>query len=565
MSLPFFLYDDDLAAAAGAWARPFLPDFDDRALPLSTLADLLGDLDSLEGVFEGDAPAEYIYYTLMAYRRFAPGFFPVHDLCLLMGNMLRERLAGQGAQQGPVTLLDWGLLPVAVLLAQDAPPGGREFLLPPGGLEAESAERIVRHLDRRLPGSRWRLTEAAHEVPAGAWVLAEDPLGHCMADARFLERLAGISGGAVLSSWDFLGVRIHAHTRSQWLATGLMDGIVQLPRPRRQSATEYPAVIALRAPAPGAPLRLAQVAAIQPGPGSLDQKGTLTLLAGPPKAGASMELDAGAPARDGLFTLSPATWLTPPLAAPQGRTLRAFAQVLRCQLPRERLEEAPAWYEETVEGGELVQVWHDGFGEAPDGEYIAREVSVSEFDPMTGFVDEYRGNIVKVPLNPLGRQGKYLLRPNDIVFAFRGTALSVGKVGFVEEVGAPAITGQSMCIIRALPAMDPVWLYYYLQQEDVVGFIRSRASGSSLLTVNLESIRDIPVDFPYQWEINDINEEHRKISETMLKVARLHEECRDALGCIGQIKLKAENARQQERNRPATPQKIRGRPRQGTE
>ncbi|MDE7371550.1 MAG: hypothetical protein K2N07_07405, partial [Desulfovibrio sp.] len=247
--------------------------------------------------------------------------------------------------------------------------------------------------------------------------------------------------------------------RNGW--AGLMDGIVQLPRPRRQSATAYPAIIALRPPAPGAPLRLAQVSTIQPGPGSLDQKATLSLLEEVPQPRASMVLDPAEPARDGLFTLSPATWLTPPLAAPKGRTLRAFAQVLRCQLPRERLEEAPYWYEETVEDGEFVSIWHDGFGEAPDGQYVAREVSVSEFDPMTGFVDEDRGNVVKVPLNPLGKQGKYLLRPNDIVFAFRGTALSVGKVGFVEEVGSPTITGQSLCIIRALPDMDPVWLYYY--------------------------------------------------------------------------------------------------------
>ncbi|MBD5646064.1 MAG: hypothetical protein HDQ89_00025 [Desulfovibrio sp.] len=554
-------YDPVEAETARTVALQYGHEGEARELPLRSLAELLDHLELFGEDVAGQPDNGATYYMLMEYRSVAPGYFPVHDLCLLMANILATRPAAQAVPPVPVTLLDWGLLPVAVLLAGALSPAGRDFLLPPAPMEGDSAGRLIGHLTKRLPGSRWRLRGEGEEMPPGTWLLAKDPLAHCTADSRFLERLAGIGGGVLLSSWDFLGVRIHAHTRSQWLAAGLIGGALQLPRPRRQSATEYPAVLTLRPPDPRLPLRLARVPSIQAGPGSLDQEAALALLDGAPRLGASMELDATAPARDGLFTLAPATWLTPPLAAPQGRTLRAFAQVLRCQLPRERLEQALAWREFIgIEDGEAIFEWHDAFGEAPDGKYVAREISIGEFDPMTGFVDEYGGNPVKVALNPLGKQGKYLLQANDIVFAFRGTAQSVGKVGFVEELGQPAITGQSLCIIRALPDMDPVWLYYYLQRKDVVDFIRSRASGSNLLTVNMESIRDIPVAFPYPWERDEINQEHRKISENMVRVAQLRRESRDAQLRIYDVRRRAEQWREQEQNQSGTPRRIRGRP-----
>ncbi|MBD5557061.1 MAG: hypothetical protein HDQ92_00395 [Desulfovibrio sp.] len=554
-------YDAGLAETARTVGLQYQPEGDARELPLRSLAGLLSHLELFDDDMAAQPDNGATYYTLMEYRSVAPGYFPVHDLCLLMANVLATRLTAQGVAPVPVTLLDWGLLPVAVLLAGAQSPAGRDFLLPPAPLEGDSARRLISHLGRRLPASRWQIRGEGQELSPGAWLLAKDPLAHCTADSRFLERLAGIGGGVLLSSWDFLGVRIHAHTRSQWLGAGLIGGVLQLPRPRRQSVTDYPALLTLRPPAPELPLRMARIPSIQPGPGSLDQETALALLDGAPRVGASMELDAAAPARDGLFTLAPATWLTPPLAAPEGRTLRAFAQVLRCQLPRERLEEAIAWREFIgMEDGEAIFEWHDAFGEAPDGKYVTREISIGEFDPMTGFVDEHGGNPVKVALNPLGKQGKYLLQANDIVFAFRGTAQSVGKVGFVEELGQPAITGQSLCIIRALPEMDPVWLYYYLQQKDVVDFIRSRASGSNLLTVNLESIRDIPVAFPYRWEIDEINEEHRKISENMVRVTQLRRESQDAQMRIYDVRRRAEQRREQEQNQSGTPRRIKGRP-----
>ncbi|MCH5277978.1 MAG: restriction endonuclease subunit S [Desulfovibrionaceae bacterium] len=505
-------YDPGRQIEADAYTSGMLPREEyDPDCPLAALVALLrARWDERGGWVYGRPPGCFPYYVLMKYRDIAPEFFPPHDLCLLMANIMLRCMAGH--EGGPVALLDWGLLPAAIWLAAATGTKGRTFFLPPEGEERREADLLIEDLEQLLPGTVWRRNPGEDgELPPDAWVLACDPLAHGVRDPKFLSRLEAMAGGVFLCGWGFLGVRIHAHTRSLWLKAGLIDSVLQLPRPRRQSAAEYPAILTLRPPAPDRPIRLARVSDCGSGPGGLDQAACLSLLDGAPGSADTVELEPRESARDGLFNLTPTAWLTPAISTSSGRTLRSFAQVLRCQLPRKRLtEEELGWFEE--------------LGQEPDAPFVAREISLSELDPMTGFVDEYRGNRVKVALTRLGKQGKYLLQANDIVFAFRGSALSVGQVGFVEEEGEPAITGQSLCIIRALPDMNPIWLYYYLKRDRVVRFIRSKAIGSSLLTVNLESIRDIPMELPGREELEFITQEHRKISENMARVAQLHRE-----------------------------------------
>lgn len=89
-------------------------------------------------------------------------------------------------------------------------------------------------------------------------------------------------------------------------------------------------------------------------------------------------------------------------------------------------------------------------------------------------------------------------------------------------------------------------------------FTRPRASGSNLLTVNLESMQDIPVAFPYRWEIDEINQEHRNIPENMVRVAQPRRESRDAQVRIYDVKRRAEQMRAQERKPPGGPRKSVG-------
>ena len=220
------------------------------------------------------------------------------------------------------------------------------------------------------------------------------------------------------------------------------------------------------------------------------------------------------------------------------RTLRQCAQVLRCQLSRARIDDGE--FQDLLAAA--TESGGDCWGEYPDGSFVGREVALGELDPQTGFLDQRSGDTIRLQLTLLGTQGKYVLRSDDILFAFRGTAASVGQVGFVAAEGIPAVTGQAVCIIRCLPGTDPVWLYYYLRRQSVRAWVCGKATGSTVLTINLESIRDIPVALPGTAELDAINSEHRKITAAMSAVFDLRQEIFASLENVSALELTQEEA-----------------------
>jgi len=517
-SLDLFGYKPDLAGAVAVAVCTKPPWTVDTARPLDWIASILDSIDLVSE--EGASPFEVVYYALMAGRKALPSFFPVHDICLLAANLLLSRLAkGQ-----PLVLLDWGMLPVAALVAQ----AGVSVTLPANAAEGEerAIASLVKRLRGYLPKTEWNTPKDETALPEGCLVLGQHPLQHGERDPRFLEKLKGISGGIFYASWDFLGVKIYAHTRSLWLKNGLLRSVFQLPRPRRQTAAEYPALVELGVSDPKRKLRMARVAAWGAGPGALDQSAAVALLVGPLPVESKDALDISPEtvAQDGLFDLSPSAHLArqkeggPDTPSVDRVTLRQCAKVLHCQLPREKLDE------ETIKG---LWLRSDGenWGEGEEGSFIAREVALAELDPLTGFLNEKDGNIVQLQLTLLGKQGKYVLKANDILFVFRGASSSIGKVGFVEDEGLLAIAGRTMCVIRCLPGIEPVWLYYYLQKQSVRDWVRARASGNTLLTINLESIRDMPIELSGLQNIGAlINEDHQTLVKKMSVITGLRGE-----------------------------------------
>ena len=522
-------YEEEIAHEALCCVSIPPADFVDATQPLGVLNDLLQPLGpEAMSFFAKYGARKAAYYALMAGRECLPSFFPVHDIQLGIANLLRPAL-----QHGrPLVLLDWELLPAALLAA---PPGSRVTLplcLGAAVNQEKDASYILRELRNLLPDIHWDLPETTQPPDlTGAVVIGQHPLRHGERDPRFLEKLADIACGLLYTSWDFLGVKIHAHTRSLWIKAGIMQGVLQLPRPRRQGSAVYPTLLLLGEANPLQPLRMAHIPSCGPGPGVIDQQQIVSMLQGHHKGKQENTLDITPEelARDGLFNLSPAYHLANQNMAGAGAhstvTLRTCAQVLRCQLPRERLGDDDIQGLEAEESVTGLEMW----GEGRNGNFICREVALGELDPLTGFLQEQGGNIVRVQLTLLGKQGKYVLQGNDILFAFRGTQASIGKVGIVEEEGPPAITGQALCIIRCLPGTDAVWLYYYLQRSFVKDWICGKATGGKLLTINLDAIRDIPVALPDRHALDAVHEEHRAVAAAMSKIAELRREVHTAL------------------------------------
>lgn len=479
----------------------------------------------------GNAKCEILFYTLMMHRHLHPAFFPVHDIALAIANICSYRWPVNELPN--FQILDWEMLPAAILLASRLKKGASVYL--PKRARIHNDMRIAHALQNILPDIDWKVAiYRENDIPDNTLVLGCNVARHSHMDRFFLDRLKKASGGIFYTAWDFLGVRSNSFTRSRWVNEKIIENVLQLPKPRRQRASCYPAIIGISPPAEPSSARLAHIPKCNPGPGTLEQRECLSLLFSAPVKGRSLDVDIAELARDGHYNLTPAKWLHGEPEYRGGTTLRAFAQVLRCQIPRERLT--------ADEARELMDAYAPGSGNSSnDGQncLLAKEITLDDLDPVTGFVRcmPNRG-FVKMGISSLGSQGKYILQQNDIVFAFRGTASSVGQVGILQEeledwdepgghpcqatYGSPAlVTGQSLCIIRALPDIDPVWLYYYLQTPEVAAFARSHASGTNLLTVNLETIRDIPIQLPEAREVAAINHEHAKIVDAMLKISTL--------------------------------------------
>jgi hypothetical protein len=127
----------------------------------------------------------------------------------------------------------------------------------------------------------------------------------------------------------------------------------------------------------------------------------------------------------GSVDLKPGWHLTRRAApVPSGSVrLSDVAQVIRCQLPRAKVDsqETNALTAEAVITGSPLG------GVMIDGSFVCREIVLGDLDELTGFVREY-GELTRVEeFSPTGRQGKYLLRSDDILLAFRSAESSPGK------------------------------------------------------------------------------------------------------------------------------------------
>ena len=372
-------------------------------------------------------------------------------------------------------------------------------------------ERLLNHLREFFPSCSW---QDEHKLFSEPTVVLDCNFKSPEPDMPLFQNAAKVAGGVFYSSAAFMGVQRYDFIRESWVKSGLLSSIVQTLPLVHMGRPFDPIFFELGNPARERPLRMINLQDEALKAGSFNMRAFLNLVSSRfARPGISIDVPFREVVSQGQYILAPKYYLAATLdkKASPGSVLRGRGLVLRCQIQREKiskLEEMPV-----IENGSM----------------LAREVSLLECDSITGFVDTEAGNLVKLPFDKNSANSKYLLQEKDIILAFRGTANSVGQTGFVEHLAEPAVAGLSMCIIRALPGLDPVWLYYYLRSPAVLAYIRGKAFGSSLVNVNSSLLQDLPLALPGASELEEIHRLHARLAANSAKISTLRADNRKIL------------------------------------
>lgn len=116
----------------------------------------------------------------------------------------------------------------------------------------------------------------------------------------------------------------------------------------------------------------------------------------------------------------------------------------------------------------------------------------------------------------------------DVVLSVKG---NVGAVAVVPDdaplAGEPSVwtVGQSMMILRRRsPTTDPVALYEYLSNEVVQDHLKSLAFGSTLPSIAMKDLKDLPIALPDKGTIAAIHESRSRQAEIKRKIYDLQAE-----------------------------------------
>ena len=87
------------------------------------------------------------------------------------------------------------------------------------------------------------------------------------------------------------------------------------------------------------------------------------------------------------------------------------------------------------------------------------------------------------------------LQVNDLLFSMAGMFL--GKTAIVMEDDLPANTNQAVAIIRIIPELaDVKYIYYYLNQKQIIFYINSATGQSAQPNINLKQIGNLDIKLP---------------------------------------------------------------------
>ncbi len=285
------------------------------------------------------------------------------------------------------------------------------------------------------------------------------------------------------------------YERRTLVKMGIIQGVLQLPKPRRLGLKEYPAALILGQGQEC--IRMVYMSeSTKQVKNPLDFGKCLKLLQGvrgSKKESFLVSVDDVLSTQD--TRLNPSYYSVAKEKYGKSYPLEHYAEVLRCQAER---------------------IPHEGSAEDARGDAsLVHEVSLSELEISSGFLPLNVGKLVRVKFTD--KQKKHLLQAGDSIFSYRGSPVSIGKNGFVPQVDTATIVGTAMCIIRPKQVIHAVWLHAQLNTPVTQAWIKAHVIGKSPF-ISTEEIKKIPIP-PYDKKQADTIEVlHRQITESFIKI-----------------------------------------------
>ena len=108
-------------------------------------------------------------------------------------------------------------------------------------------------------------------------------------------------------------------------------------------------------------------------------------------------------------------------------------------------------------------------------------------------------SIARVSEDHVNRLSRHIINSGDILYSRRG---DVGRCAFATEFEKGWLCGTGCLRVTInLSEANPKFIFYQLQQPDVIGWVENHAVGSTMLNLNTTILSNIPLVLP-KLEIN---------------------------------------------------------------
>ena len=139
-------------------------------------------------------------------------------------------------------------------------------------------------------------------------------------------------------------------------------------------------------------------------------------------------------------------------------------------------------------------------------------------------------SIARVSEDHVNRLSRHIINNGDILYSRRG---DVGRCAFATELEKGWLCGTGCLRVTInLSEANPKFIFYQLQQPDVIGWVENHAVGSTMLNLNTTILSNIPLILPkleIQNKISDILSAYDDLIENNQKQIKLLEEAAQRL------------------------------------